>query len=101
MDLSQVELMGRVLSRAFHNEPSARYVLPNEPGRSAALPRFFKSVPIRTSQMYREIYTTARVNGGAPAQGYASSFGRVLKTGILEMPLKVGRSTLKRWINLR
>jgi len=102
MDLSQVEFLGRVLSRAFHNEPSAIYVIPDEAARSALLPRFFKSVAIRTSQMYGEIYTTAAVNGGALwiSPGYASSLGRVLKTGLLEMPLKVGRSTLKRWINL-
>jgi len=102
MDLSQVEYLGSVLSRAFHNEPSAIYVLPDEAARSAVLPRFFKSVAIRASQMYGEIYTTAGVNGGALwiSPGYASSLGRVLKTGILEMPLKVGRSTLKRWLNL-
>src|SRR5262245_64338285 len=102
MDLSQVEFLGCVLSRVFHNEPSAIYVLPDEAARSAVLPRFFKSVAIRASQMYGEIYTTAGVNGGALwiSPGYASSLGRVLKTGILEMPLKVGRSTLKRWINL-
>jgi hypothetical protein len=102
MDLSQVEFLGHVLSRAFHNEPRAIYVLPDEAARSAVLPRFFKSVAIRASQMYGETYTTTGVNGGALwiGPGYASSLGRVLKTGMLEMPLKLGRSTLKRWINL-
>src|SRR5262249_47598502 len=57
---------------------------------------------IRASQMYGEIYTTAGVNGGAPwvSPGDASSFGRVLKTGILEMPFKKGRATPKRWVKL-
>jgi hypothetical protein len=102
MDMSQVEYLGLTLSRAFHNEPSATYVLPDESARSAVLPRFFKSVAIRTSQLCGEIYTTQDVTGGALwiSPQYASGFGRVLNTGILAMPLKFGRSTLKRWINL-
>src|SRR5215813_522129 len=40
MDLSQVEILERVLSRAYQNEPSAIYVLPDQAERSAVLPRF-------------------------------------------------------------
>jgi ribosomal protein S18 acetylase RimI-like enzyme len=102
MDMSQVEFLGLTLSRAFQNEPSATYVLPDQAARSTVLPRFFKSVAIRTSQLCGEIYTTQDVTGGALwiSPGYASSFGRVLKTGVMAMGLKFGRSTLKRWVNL-
>jgi hypothetical protein len=102
LEMSQVEFLGKVLSRAFYNEPSIRYMMPDERVRRALLPWFFSSVVIPASQLYGEIYTTANIEGGALwiSPGRAFTFGRIVRTGILAVPFKVGWGTFKRCMNL-
>jgi hypothetical protein len=102
MEMPQAEFLGIVLSRAFHDEPSVAYVLPEKPARIDVLPRFFSSVVIRASQLCGEIYTTANLAGGALwiSPGHAASFDRVLKTGMQAIASKLHGSSLKRWIKL-
>jgi hypothetical protein len=90
LEMSQVEFLGKVLSRAFYNEPSIRYMMPDERVRRALLPWFFSSVVIPASQLYGEIYTTANIEGGALwiSPGRAFTFGRIVRTGILAVPFK-------------
>jgi len=102
METSQVEFLGKVLSRAFYNEPSVRYMMPDEQVRRVWLPWFFSSVVIRAGQRYGEIYTTANIEGGALwiSPGLAFTFGRIVRTGILAVPYKLGRGSFKRCMNL-
>jgi GNAT superfamily N-acetyltransferase len=102
LETLQVEILGKVLSRAFYNETSIRYLMPDEEVRRALLPWFFSSVVIRASQLYGEIYTTANIEGGALwiSPGRALAFRQTLRTGIQAVPFKLGRGSFKRWISL-
>jgi hypothetical protein len=102
MEKPQAESLGMVLSRAFYNDPRVGYILPDETARRAVLPWYFRSVAIRTSQLWGEVYTTAEVDGGALwiSPKYASTFARMLKTKLFAMPFKLDGSSFTRWINL-
>src|SRR5262249_60486174 len=102
METSQVEFLGKVLSRAFYNEPSVRYMMPDELVRRAWLPWFFSSVVIRASQLYGEIYTTANMEGGALwiSPGRAFTFGRIVRTGILVEHFEMGRGVWQRCLRV-
>jgi hypothetical protein len=63
MQTSQTDFLGTLLSRAFHNEPTATYILPDEAARRAVLSWFFSSVAIPVTQICGEIYTTAAFDG--------------------------------------
>ena len=64
LEVSKAEELAVVLSEALCNEPHFRYVIPGDPARLRFLQEFFGSA-IRASQLNGEIYTTARVDGGA------------------------------------
>src|SRR2546422_6938605 len=82
LETSKAGFLAAVLSRAFHNDPNFRYVVPDEQTRGAVLPWFFNSA-IRASQLYGEISTTETVDGGAlwirPAR--TLTFGLMLRAG--------------------
>jgi hypothetical protein len=103
MDLSQAQCLEAVLSRAFHNDPSVTYILPDEATRRAALPWFFRSVAIRASQFIGEIYTTADADAAALwiCPGRMSAFPQIAWAEMNAMPFRLEPSTVRRWTSLR
>src|SRR5262249_43525472 len=99
---SQVEVLGAVLTRAFDNNPGVTYVLPDPHVRRSVLPWFFTSVALRASQLCGEIYTTVNVDGGALwiCPGADLTIGHVVRTEMSSLPLRLDRSSIKRWINV-
>src|SRR5262245_31660703 len=99
MERSQAELLATVLSRAFHNEPSVTYILPDEPARRGMLTWFY-SVALRASQSCCQIYTTNSLDGAAlwVSPGLASTFSQIIRTAMQDAPFE--RSSLRRWIHL-
>jgi hypothetical protein len=99
---SQVVLLGRVLTRAFYNNPGVTYVLPDPHVRRSVLPWFFSSVALPASRLCGEIYTTVNVDGGALwiCPGANLTIGHAVMAEIWALPKKLDRSTLARWINL-
>src|SRR5262245_21875280 len=101
MERSQAELLATLLSRAFHNEPSVTYILPDEPARRAMLPWFY-SVALRASQHCGEVYTTTTLDGAAlwVSPGLVSTFSQIIRTAMQDAPFKLEPSSLSRWIHL-
>jgi hypothetical protein len=99
---SQVALLGRVLTRAFYNNPGVTYVLPDPQARRSVLSWFFTSVALRASRLCGEIYTTVNVDGGALwiCPGANVTIGHVVKAEISSLSGQLDRSTLARWINV-
>src|SRR5262245_66247143 len=83
MERSQAEILATLLSRAFHNEPSVTYILPDEPARRAML-QWFYSVALRASQHCDEVYTTTTLDG-APlwvSTRVGSPFLKIIRTAL-------------------
>src|SRR5262245_46876152 len=99
---SQIELLGSVLARAFHNHPAAEYIFPDARMRRSVLSWFFISVAIRTSRLCGETYTTVNVDGGALwiRPGVDLTIGHALRTELASLPSRLNRSSIKRWINV-
>jgi hypothetical protein len=99
---SQVEPLGRVLTRAFYNNAGVTYILPDPDVRRAALAWFFSSVAIRTSRLCGEVYTTANVDGGALwiRPGVDLSIRHAVRTEMLSLPFRLDRSSIARWHNV-
>jgi hypothetical protein len=99
---SQVEHLGAVLTRAFHNDPSVTYILPDPHVRRSVLSWFFATVALRTSRLCGEIYTTVNVDGGALwiYPGVDLTIGHAVRMELPSLPLKLDRSILSRWINV-
>jgi hypothetical protein len=99
----QIDLLAIILSRAFHEQPTFTYLIPDERERRAVLPWFFRSLAIRASQFCGEIYTTETVQGGALwiSPGRAHTFGRVLRTGMLTAPFRLGKASFRRCLSLK
>jgi ribosomal protein S18 acetylase RimI-like enzyme len=98
---SQIELLGRVLTEAYYDDPAVAYIFPDAHTRRAVLTWFFTSVAIRTSRLCGETYTTANVDGGALwiSPGMELTIGHAVRTEIPSLPLKVDRSSVIRWIS--
>jgi hypothetical protein len=99
---SQVEPLGRVLTRAFYNNAGVTYILPDPDVRRAALAWFFSSVAIRTSRLCGEVYTTANVDGGALwiRPGVDLSIRHAVRIEMLSLPFRLDRSSIARWYNV-
>jgi hypothetical protein len=99
---SQIELLGGILTRAFHNDPGVEYILPDAHTRRSVLSWFFTSVAIRTSRLCGEIYTTMNVDGGALwiRPGVDLTIGHAVRTEMLSLPCRLDRSSISRWINV-
>jgi hypothetical protein len=99
---AEIELLAVILSRTLHDEPNFTFVIPDEQQRRAVLPWFFRTLAIRASQVWGEIYTTETINGGALwiSPGLAYTFGRLLRTGMLTAPFRLGWASLRRCMSL-
>jgi len=99
---SQVELLGSVLTRAFHDDPGVEYILPDTRTRRSVLSWFFTSVAIRTSRLCGEIYTTANVAGGALwiRPGVDLTIDHAVRTELPSLRFRPDRSSVSRWMNV-
>ena len=100
---SQIELLGKVLTRAFYNDPGVTYILPDPSTRQAVLFWFFTTVAIRTSRLCGEIYTTINVDGGSLwlSPGVELTIGQAASTERLSsLPFNLDRASIARWINV-
>lgn len=99
---SQVEQLGKVLTRAFYNNACVTYILPDPEIRRAVLPWFFTSVAIRAGRLYGEVFTTANVDGGALwiRPGVNLTIGRAMVNEMLSLPFRLDRSSIVRWNNV-
>jgi hypothetical protein len=93
-----LDLLSVILSRALHDEANFRYLVPDEQERRLVLPWFFRTLAIRASQVCGEIYTTETIDGAALWIGpdCEHTFSRVLRTGILTAPFRLGWTSLRR-----
>jgi len=99
---SQVESLGKVLTRSFYNNAAVTYILPDPQVRLAVLPWFFNSVAIRAGRLCGEVFTTANVDGGALwiRPGVDLTIGNAVRTELLSLPCGLDRSSIVRWNNL-
>jgi GNAT superfamily N-acetyltransferase len=93
---------GKVLGRAFHDDPYWSWVLAGESKRARVLP-WFMEVWVRYCFGYGEVYTTAsNVEGVAvwlpPGRSATSPVPSVL-TGMVLMPLKFGWADFSRFMS--
>ena len=86
------------LALAFHQDPIACYVVPEETRRSRVL-RWMFHCHLRYGLRYGEVYTTDRVDGVAiwlsPGQT-TQTLWRLLRTGALPAPLRFGWRAFRR-----
>jgi len=96
---SQVELLQRVLTRAFYNNAGVTYIFPDPDVRRAALSWFFSSVAIPASRLCGEVYTTLNVDGGVLwiRPGVDVSIRHAVRTEMMSLPFMLDRSSIKRW----
>jgi hypothetical protein len=101
LETSEVDLLARVLSDAFYDEPSFVYLMPDEKTRRIVSPLVFRHA-IRASQMYGDVHTTQAVDGAAlwlsPARDWTLT--RMVRTGMVTMPFKLEWSAFRRFIKL-
>jgi ribosomal protein S18 acetylase RimI-like enzyme len=99
---TQIKEAGEVLARAFQDNPMPQYVVPDDAKRARVLD-WFMSVAARYGHMYGEVYTTAdKVEGGAiwlPPENFAMSPVRMVRSGMILMPLKLGLAAFGRFMN--
>lgn len=99
---AQVAVAADVLARAFSEDPSWAWAIPDGTKRSRVQAWFFRAA-IRYGLRYGEVYvTSARVEGAAlwlPPGSGLSSF-RLMRAGLLPMPLKAGLSSFSRFITM-
>lgn len=90
---TQTEEAGRVLGRAFHDDPYWSWVLSDEPKRLQVLPWFMETW-VRYCCKHSEVYTTAdKVEGVAvwlPPGKFPTSSVPLTLVGMLLAPLKFG-----------
>jgi hypothetical protein len=99
---AQFASLEAVLTGAFYHEPRVAYVLPAEAARRDVLPLFFRSVVIPATQACGEICTTPQMEGASLwiSPGRFSALVQVVRTRMQALQLKLGPSSLRRWISL-
>ena len=92
-----------LLARAFHNDPTYRFVLPDEDRRGQMLLWLFDRV-VRYSVLYGEAHTTPSVEGVAcwlsPGETHLA-LGRLMRSGLYGTPLKMGWAAYRRFASYR
>ena len=99
---SEVELLGKALTRAFYNDPCAKYIFPDAHARGALSSWFFASAIIRASRFSGEVYTTVNHDGGALwiPPGSEWTIEQAFRTEMPSLPFQFDRSSIKRWISV-
>jgi ribosomal protein S18 acetylase RimI-like enzyme len=99
LDATQQGQAGRVLARAFHHDPTYRFVLPEEDKRGKVLAWLFDRV-VGYSLLWGEVHTTAALEGVAcwlPPGETHLTFGRLVRSGLYATPLKMGLAAYRRF----
>ena len=99
LTFSQRGQASEVLTRAFQEDVTIKYIFPDNRERARSLRRLF-GVVVRYCLLYGEVHTTSSVEGIAcwlrPGHGELSPVG-VVRTGMLGLPMRVGWRALRRF----
>jgi ribosomal protein S18 acetylase RimI-like enzyme len=96
------DMAARLIERAFHPDPMMLYLAPDEPSRSRRSLPFFASA-IRYCRGYGIAEMTTNKDGVAlwiKPGNTSVTLGRMLRTGVLFAPLKLGLSGMGRFNTL-
>lgn len=103
MQTGQITASGRVLARAFDDDPLMLYILPDAKKRATGLP-WFMTTAARYANRYGEVYTTGeKVAGNAcwlPPGDVKVPMGRMIKSGMLVAPFKFGVGPFMRFLKV-
>jgi GNAT superfamily N-acetyltransferase len=98
---ARIREAGAVLSRAFYDDPLMKYIFPDDAKRARLLP-WYMSVWVRYGCAYGEVNTTAGdVRGVAvrfPPDTFQMSLARMMRTGIIFMPVRLGLPAFGRFM---
>ena len=87
---------GRLLARAYQHDPQFTYLLPNEDERARRTPWFFAAV-LRFSA---SVGTVLALEGGVaillPPGAHAPSFRRMVRSGLITAPARLGMGAVQR-----
>jgi GNAT superfamily N-acetyltransferase len=100
---AQVKEASEVVARAFHDDPLAVWLLPDESKR-AEVQTWMTAATLRYALNHGEIYTTAgEVQGAAiwiPPEKYPMSLFRLLLAGWILAPLRMGMTNFRRFMEV-
>ena len=100
MRKDQIAESGRVLARAFYDDPLMTYIVPDDARRTKSLD-WFMSAAAKYGDKYGEVHTTAgAIQGDAiwlPPGETKMLTGRMAKTGLLMAPFKFGMGSFMRF----
>ena len=104
LESRHLDTAAQVLTRAFRDDPIARYLFPDDSRRARLLPWYLGSA-VRYCSNYDEVYATEALDGIAawlpPGKTRVSNYWHMLRSGMLLAPLKVGPAALARLMALR
>jgi GNAT superfamily N-acetyltransferase len=96
---AQLQQAIAVMGRAFVHDPFLRYLAPDETQRKRLTPEFV-GIVVKYCTLYGEVWTLPSVDGIAcwlPPGKTSPTFGGMVRTGMLTMPLKFGWSGFQRF----
>lgn len=96
---SQLNQAIEVMGRAFRNDPFLRHLAPDDAQRARLTPEFV-GIVVKYCFRYGEAWATPSLDGVAcwlTPGNTSPTFGRMLRTGMLTMPLKFGRAGFGRF----
>ncbi len=100
MTEAQIAESGRVLARAFEDDPLMNYILADESKRATALP-WFMTKGATYGHKYGEVYTTSDTIAGnavwLPPGETKMPMSRMIATGMLLAPFKFGMKSFGRF----
>lgn len=99
LEPSQQVQAGKLLARAFHDDPLYRLVLPDEGMRARLASWLFERV-VRYALLYGQVYTTPALEGVAcwlPPGQTRLTVGRAMRSGLYATPLKMGPAAYRRF----
>ena len=100
---SQIERASEVVARAFQDDPLWKHIFPPKIKRASGL-SWLTVGAIRYAQRYGEVYTTKSVDSLAvwlSPDNTTMTLGKMLRAGMLTVPLKIGLAALARLINFQ
>jgi len=98
---ARIKEAGSVLSRAFYDDPLMRYIFPDDARRARQL-QWYMSVWVRYGCMYGEVDTSEgdvrSVAVWFPSDTFRMSLARMMRTGIIILPVKLGLPAFGRFM---
>jgi ribosomal protein S18 acetylase RimI-like enzyme len=99
---SQIAPAGHTLARAFFADPMFAYISPEE-SRREQVAREVHTPMVRYGHHYGEVFTTAKMEGVAvwlPPGETEMSFWRMLRSGVMKIPLKIPFKSFQRLMSI-